>query len=285
MLGTTPRVEMSESNLAVEEARTAAASRDWDKARTALSRGIDLSPNDPELHAQMSYYTSKCGNLEPNERGRLVEHHLSVSFEIAPDNVFAHYYQGRILAEQGNSARGRLALEAALRVRPDFKPATEALEKLIAGKGVTTEVVPAYKTRSRRKQIVTGGGIGLVVLGLAAVGVMYFATSRGDRELKTLAAQLHSPLPIQSASQVGEDLHVDLGEEWLKAEEGTKQGVATTICENALNLGAKHVYLYANSEPVGEGHDGVACLEEKCRTMPSMSAQPTPPPASPAPTK
>src|SRR3569832_2227758 len=106
-------------DLLISEAKAASAHGEWERARQALARAIDVAPSAAELHAFMSWCTSRTSSIEVRGRSRLVEHHLAVSLEIAAGNAFAHLYSGRIWADQGNVPRAKLAFQAALRVRPD----------------------------------------------------------------------------------------------------------------------------------------------------------------------
>ena len=45
------------------------------------------------------------------------------------------------------------------------------------------------------------------------------------------------------------------------------------IADGAANLSLKTIYVYSNSEPVAEIHDGNICLEAACRTLPSLVAE------------
>src|SRR5438132_1023956 len=126
---------------AAADAKTAADSGDWDGARAAMSRAIDAAPTTANFHALMAWYTFQCSTVSlAFERQRIAEHHINVALEIDPDNAQAHYCQGLIWAGGGNTTRARIALSTALKTRPDFQAAAQALDKL--GKVNEPEPVP-----------------------------------------------------------------------------------------------------------------------------------------------
>src|SRR5262245_43010695 len=76
-----------EGDFARVQARSLSDLGDFDGARERLLQAIHEAPDNPELHAQMAWFSFKCRSIDPHERDRLAQHHLTVSFEASPGNV------------------------------------------------------------------------------------------------------------------------------------------------------------------------------------------------------
>jgi tetratricopeptide (TPR) repeat protein len=76
---------------------------------------IKLAPNEPRLHEDLGTQYRLAGKLPEAKRAYLRE------LEIDPENVTARYKLGVLAIEEGDAARGKELMEAALRVRPDLQ--------------------------------------------------------------------------------------------------------------------------------------------------------------------
>jgi len=251
---------------AITEAKGAAESGDFAKARNALARAIDADPNDCELHALMSWYTAKTSSLDPHERARLVQHHLGISFEIKPDNHFGHFYQGRIWADQGNSQRARTSFESALKARPDFTAAKDAMARLDAKPDATPEPTGTRTTGMYRK----AKHRHLMLLGFLAVltgGATVASFFLSGKPARNLAAQLGTSLPLISISRGATELHIDVGPAWSALQPNEKEQEAGNIARGAMKLQLKRVFVYSNSKQVAELNEEKVCLDPKCLSL------------------
>src|SRR5216683_4459443 len=73
---------------------------------------IKLAPNQPGLHEELGSEYRSLGKVQEAEDSFLRE------LEIAPHNVLAKYELGVLSVEQGNGAKGKELIEAALREKP-----------------------------------------------------------------------------------------------------------------------------------------------------------------------
>jgi tetratricopeptide (TPR) repeat protein len=259
-----------------DELRAAAKSLadigDFGKARDAIGKAIERAPNDAELHALMSWYTYKNKALDVNERDRLCQHHLAVSFEIAPNNPHAHFAQGRIWDDQGNSARARVAFDAALKARPDFRAAREALDKL--GSGPAAPAAAPVAPVAHRRPKVRGLVVAAVVMALLAAGGGYYTMGAQDRDLAAMAKDLGMHLPLRSASKSAKALYLDVGPSWDGVSAAERQQEMAAIADGAGKLGFTEVYVYAGGARVAESHDGKPCADQACLPQPTVVKTP-----------
>src|SRR5262245_13331897 len=150
-MGEPPGPDRGQTNLLRAEARSLADLGDFARAREVISRALDIAPNDHELHAVMAWYTHSCKTIDLHERERLSQHHFAVSFELAPNNALAHYWQGRIFMDVGNTARARTSIETAIKLRPDFEAARNALDRLTGRAGSSTVLPMATAMLPRQR--------------------------------------------------------------------------------------------------------------------------------------
>jgi tetratricopeptide (TPR) repeat protein len=271
MLQTTGDSQQSEGAArAAADARAAAESGDWNGARAAMARAIDISPNDASFHAHMAWYSHQATALPASESDRLSEHHLSVALEIDPNNADAHYVQGMLWANGGNTTRARIALTTAVKLRPDHRAATNALDRLnekpepTAPAEITRTSMPKHGKPKLRLPLV----VAAVAVALVAGGAFFLSSDA--RGFGDLAKQLGTSLELGSVSRVGADLYIDVGTSWDKLPEDQRSNEMTSIASHAGGMGLTNVYVYAQSNPVAESHGEAICLG------------PCPPPASPA---
>jgi tetratricopeptide (TPR) repeat protein len=258
---------------AAADARAAADSGDWNGARAAMARAIDISPNDASFHAFMAWYSHQATALPASESDRLSEHHLSVALEIDPNNADAHYVQGMLWANGGNTTRARIALTTAVKLQPDHRAATSALDRL-SDKPEPT--VPAEVTRStalpkqsRRAKIRLPLVVAAVSVAVVAAGA-FFLSSEG-RGAADLAKQLGTTLKLGSVSRVGADLYIDVGTSWDSLAEDQRSNEMSTIARNAGGMGLANVFVYNRSQPVAESHGEAICLG-LCSSSPASPA-------------
>jgi tetratricopeptide (TPR) repeat protein len=76
---------------------------------------IKMAPNEPRLHEDLGTQYRLAGKLPEAKQAYLRE------LEIDPENVTARYKLGVLAIEEGDAARGRELIEAAVRVRPDLQ--------------------------------------------------------------------------------------------------------------------------------------------------------------------
>jgi tetratricopeptide (TPR) repeat protein len=260
---------------AASEAKAAAENGEWDEARTAMTKAIDGAPDNATYHALMAWYTWQCSIQPAFERQRLAEHHLSVALDMDPDNHQAHYYQGLIWAGGGNTTRARIALSQALALKPNFQAAAQALDKL----GKVNEPAAAKESerptlvKRRKATLILPLAIGTVLM--AAIGGATIFYSGQQPGANNLAKQLGMTMPLVSASRVGssaQDLHMDVGRAWGSAGAADQTRELQNIARGAKALGIVNVFIYSDSQPVGEIHGDAVCVGD-CVAKPVM--QPT----------
>jgi tetratricopeptide (TPR) repeat protein len=81
-------------------------------AITEYEAAIKLAPTQPGLHEELGSEYRNAGKIPEAEQA------FKRELEIDPYNVLAKYKLGAIALEQGNAARGKELIEAALRVKP-----------------------------------------------------------------------------------------------------------------------------------------------------------------------
>jgi tetratricopeptide (TPR) repeat protein len=257
------------------EAKAASDSGDWDGARAAMAKAFDADANNAGYHALMAWYTYQSSMQPPFERQRLAEHHLSVALQMEPENAQAHYNQGLIWASSGNSTRARLALSTALNLKPNFQAAAQALDKISkatnpsASKEVekTTTFVPQKKTK-----LMVPLALATALTATVGGAAMYFMGQQPGAS--DLAKQLGTKLPIVSASRVGasgQDLHIDVGKAWAQLKPGDQTNELHNISRGARAMKIVNVFLYSESQAVGEIHGDSVCVGD-CVARPTAEA-------------
>jgi tetratricopeptide (TPR) repeat protein len=277
--------ETADASRAAAEARAAADSGDWNAARAAMARAIDVSPNDAGYHAHMAWYSSLADALPAFERQRLAEHHLSVAFEIDANSADAHYVQGLLWAGDGNTTRARIALSTALKLRPDHRGATTALDRLsdkpqeapVETPG--TSFVPGARRRPKlRLSLIVGGALTALI---TAGGFLF---SPETRAMNDLAQQLGTKMSIESVSRVSQDLYIDVGGAWDNLSAEQRASEIGAIAQHAGGLGVTNVFVYARSQPVAETHELKTCIGScsSPRGLKGKSVKPAPTPEAKA---
>jgi tetratricopeptide (TPR) repeat protein len=258
------------------EAKSLADIGEFDRARETIKRAIDHTPNDPELHARMAWYTFRCSGIEAHERERLAEHHIGLSFELKADNPHAHFYRASIWIAEGNAARAKGALESALRADPRFAAAREALDRLGGGgAAVAAQPVAApHAPHAAKRRVVRTSIVALTTAALLVGAVGYFLLSADDRELAHLAKQLGTKLTLQSANKAEQELRIDVGASWTTLSPDEHAREVQTMGDRARALGFPHLFVYSNTRPVAESHEGKACADATCMAMPVFETGP-----------
>jgi tetratricopeptide (TPR) repeat protein len=268
----------SESNKpglpAADEARAAAGSGNWEAARAAMARAIEAAPNNAGYHAYMAWYTSQCNSIPDGERQRLAEHHLAVSFELDPNCAEGHYVQGRIWQGDGNTTRARMELDAALKVRPNYRSAVQALVGLQAPAKEAAPAANQGKAPPSSRSAASRLRVPLVVAAVvvAAVGAVAFFLSGDGGESAALARQLGTSITINSASRQQSDLYIEVRGAWEKLDDTDKSNEMQQITQHIEALGIKNVFVYDNAQIVAEVHGAAFCLGEACHPKPSKGA-------------
>jgi tetratricopeptide (TPR) repeat protein len=251
------------------EAKSLADIGDFERAREALSRGIDIAPNDPELHAYMAWYTYRCRSIEMNERERLARHHLAVSFEQGRNNPHAHFCQGQILVYQGNGIRAKVSFEAALNAKPDYAPAITALERLgtRSTATVTLTAMPAQmdvrpdKPKARKSIVV-------LTIGVALMGALGFLVNTADdRDNSSFAKQLGTKYALRSISKNEDNLQIDVGASWAKIGGPDRTSELKALAGGAKALNFRNVFIFSDGTQVAEIRDGKVCTDPRCLNM------------------
>jgi len=253
----------NESMRAAADAKACADNGDWDGARAAMARAIDLASDNAGYHALMAWYTYQCSLQPAFERQRLAEHHLAVAIEMEPENAQAHYYQGLIWAGGGNTTRARIALSTALNLKPSFQAAAQALEKL--GKVGNEPVKEPTGTFVRPKKTKAKLLVPLAAAAAlsAALGAAVLFSSGQPSGAAELAKQLGTRLPLLSISRAGpglQDLHIDVGTDWGKLSPTEQAGEMQTIARGGKALGIVNVFVYSQSQAVAESHGDAICV-------------------------
>jgi tetratricopeptide (TPR) repeat protein len=254
---------MKEAVRSATEAKQSADAGDWDGARAAMSRAIDSASDNATYHALMAWYTYQCSIQPAFERQRLAEHHLSVALEMDPENPQAHYYQGMMWANGGNTTRARIALSTALNLKPGFQDAAKALDKLNKpAEAPSKDQVqqPAFRRPGKTRLIVP---LALATLLLGGGGAAALYVSGQPAGADDMAKQLGTHLTLVSTSRVGsggQDLHIDVGDSWAKLPQGEQSGELQNIAKGAQAMGIVNVFLYSQSQPVAETHGDKICV-------------------------
>jgi len=278
------------------QAKTLADIGDFEKARDAMSRAIDIAPNDPELHAYMAYYTYRCRTIEMNERERLAKHHLAVSMDQGPNNPHALYIQGQILVYQGNGVRAKAFFEASLNAKPDYAPAVQALERLGARNTatVTLTAMPAQiggphgvRPRKARTSLIV-----LTVLAAIGGGAGLLMNTSEDRDMAAFAKKLGTKFTLQSVSTGDQQLVIDVGASWERFAGPDRTNEIKVLGAGAKQQGFRLVMIFSGSNMVATVQDGKICASATCLGLesaaplgaaPAPSAvPPSPPPSQPA---
>jgi tetratricopeptide (TPR) repeat protein len=275
--------EQSESSReairAAAEAKAAADAGDWDSARAAMSKAIDGDANNAAYHASMAWYTYQCSIQPAFERQRLAEHHLNVALDLDPENAQAHYYQGLIWAGGGNTTRARIALSTALSLNPKLQAASQALDKLskTSEPAASKEMERPAFARPKKAKLVVPLALAAMLLAAGGGGLLYLT---GQPEgVSDLAKQLGTKLPLVSASRVGasgQDLHIDVGKAWGALAAGDQTNELHNIARGAQAMKIANVFVYSESQPVGEVHGEAVCVGDcvaKPATQPSGKGQ------------
>jgi hypothetical protein len=272
---------------ALAEARACADVGDFDRAHAIVARAIDAAPNDAVLHAAIAWYGFRGRAGDAAERDRLCQHHMAVAFEIDPGSADAHYYQGRIWMEQGLGARARVAFESALKARPGFEAAQQAMARLVGTAPAPDAAVAPDPSKRARPRTPLGLVIATVLTAIGGVGARFVLDSDG-RELASLAKQLGTPLPIRSAGRADKQLRIDVGAAWSKLAADARAPEMAKIAQGAAAIGFDEVFLYAESHVVAESHGGQVCTDPTCLTSPVIDgdgARGTPPKIIPGATR
>lgn len=106
--------------------------KEWEKAFSALDRGLAIDANHPFLLYQVGRTAALSGQqLERGEKSLRTYLAMPVREELEnPSFAAAHFRLGCILEKKGNPAGARTEYETALSLNPKEKPAREALAKL-----------------------------------------------------------------------------------------------------------------------------------------------------------
>jgi tetratricopeptide (TPR) repeat protein len=266
-----------EAARAAAEAKAAGDAGEWDAARAAMSKAIDADANNAGHHASMAWYTYQCSMQPAFERQRLAEHHLSVALELDPDHAQAHYYQGLIWAGGGNTTRARIALATALTLKPNFQAAAQAMDKLgkVNEPSASKEMEKATFARPKKAKLVLPLALGTVLMGaLGGASLWYSGQQPG---VSDLAKQLGTKLPLMSASRVGsagQDLHIDVGKAWAALAPGDQTNELQNISRGAQAMKIVTVFVYSDSQPVGEVHGDAVCVGD-CVAKPATETNGT----------
>jgi tetratricopeptide (TPR) repeat protein len=261
---------------AAAEAKAAGDAGDWDGARAAMAKAIDADANNAGYHALMAWYTWQCSIQPAFERQRLAEHHLSVALEMDPENAQAHYYQGLIWAGGGNTTRARIALATALNLKPNFQAAATALDKLSKVSETSTsaskemERTTFARPHKTKAKLVLPLAIATLLMGAGGGAAMYFSGQQPG--ISDLAKQLGTKLPLVSASRAGssgQDLHLDVGKAWGALGAGDQTNELHNIARGAQAMKIVNVFVYSESQPVGEIHGESVCVGD-CVVKPAM---------------
>ncbi len=251
---------------ALDEAKGAESTGDWEKARAAMSRAIDSCPREPDFHALMGWYSFKCPRLSSTERDRLAKHHLDYALELNPSEPHAHYYYGLYYLAQGNLPRGRRSLDNALRTSPDFKLARDAIDKLEKRGGPTPSLIGlpragAARSGNARTRIVWMAFILLVLVG-GSFG--YQAATSRRPALNAFAKELGMTIPLSDMSQGNGIILLDVGVRWETMSQAERDSEMALISEGARRLKAKVVSVYSLGHLVGEVTEGSVCASATC---------------------
>ena len=110
------------------EAVTHMGDRSWTEASHALSRAIELCPEEGDLHALLGWCTFNLARDNPSTiQGAIRE--LRRATKLDPDNYQAHLYLGQIYARMGKSILAERQFEKAVHCNPDGQEALAELRR------------------------------------------------------------------------------------------------------------------------------------------------------------
>jgi tetratricopeptide (TPR) repeat protein len=95
---------------------TLARMREFAPARQALENALKLKPDFPEAELYIGLTYAGQGQLQEAER------YMRSAAEARPDSAPARYYWGLVLQKLGKQTRGKVEIDAAYRLDPQFKP-------------------------------------------------------------------------------------------------------------------------------------------------------------------
>jgi tetratricopeptide (TPR) repeat protein len=104
----------------------AEASEDLDRALTLAQTAVEQAPDNPDVRDTLGwvYYKQEL----PDLAARAFEDSISKN----PENAIYHYHLGLASVKQGNLVRARRSYQAALKLKPDYTEAQQAL-KMVGG--------------------------------------------------------------------------------------------------------------------------------------------------------
>jgi tetratricopeptide (TPR) repeat protein len=121
VLAIDPRSLIAANNLAYIYAQ---ANENLDRALSLAQTAVEQAPDSPDVRDTLGwvYYKKQLPDLAI----RAFEESLAKN----PDNPIFHYHLGLAAAKQGNLARARRSYQEALKLKPDYTDAQQALKTI-----------------------------------------------------------------------------------------------------------------------------------------------------------
>jgi len=157
----------------------AQADSESDRHMDAISEyqtAIKLAPQQPGLHEELASEYSKAGKPEEAET------ELRQELDIDPHSAVALYKLGTLLVESGDAAKGKTAIETALRERPGLKNSTYYLGRAEMSLGNNDVAAERFK-----QAILSDSDPELIEQSWYQLAIVYRKLHRNDEAQKALA--------------------------------------------------------------------------------------------------
>jgi len=234
---------------AIATAKAQENAGEWDAARRTLAGALARAPDDAALHARMGWYVYNAPSTPQDQRLAEALGHLDRSNKLDPTGgEAAHYYRGCIFTREGNFTRARAELKTALRIRPTFVQAKEALtalgDKGAASPGAVAAddapIAPAAGRRPHRAWHLLAA-IALIALAAAASASFVFRSRRYETNISNAVI-----------SREDNTLKVEVGPMWKLFSGEQQQRELRHVVESARRMGARRVVVLGRGKVVAE---------------------------------
>jgi hypothetical protein len=250
----------SEAIPGLEEAKAAAKAAEnqlqWDAARRAIARALELAPEDPELHQRMSWLASNSTELEDAERARLTAKHWEMAVKLK-----SRVGQGPRDRQPEPAVRSqRLGTPLAVPTSPQRRK-TPAAGMVEFGDEEDAAPVPARKRSKVSLPFRVLLGVGLLVGLVWGIASAVTGPQGEDPELKQ---QLGTRLTVFESRKSSKMLAIEVQKSWLSLREDEQAKEVALIRDAAKKLGYEEVHVYSGGGLVGHAAGEIVCTHPSC---------------------